>query len=461
MANFLLRCPECGREYDGTAAFRLRCEGELNGSHGPALLQPRYESRQIAFRNELPGIFKFADWLPTGPYYLNVQRGAIGEPYCFRSEALAGRLGLKHLYVAFSGYWPERGANLVTRTFKEFEVQASLTCFLQANTKHPTAPLIVSSAGNTANGYSYYTQLLGLPLYLFVPRSGLGNLLLPCEAHPTLIAVDGDYSDAILLADRVARHCELTRDGGVLNPGRRGGMGTVMLNAVCHPEQGSQRLFDHYFQAVGSGSGAIAAWEAVQLLRADGRFGDTATRIHVAQNEPFVPIVRAWNEGVAELHASSEREAHSQISAVSAMVLTNRSPPYSLAGGLRDVLCRSSGSAWAVTNESVFNAARMFYSLEGVDIGPAAAVALDALRQAVSAGAVKSDDYILLHITGGGRELQYSEGRAFHTQPSLHVLPDDFDAVLSFIGKPTPMSADAVAGALSRREAFVMNGADA
>ena len=180
-------------------------------------------------------------------------------------------MGLKNLYIAFSGYWPEQGANLVTRTFKEFEVQASLVCILQAGMSCPLPPLIVSSAGNTANSYSYYTHLAGLPLFLFVPESGLGNLLLPFDAHPTLILVDGDYTDAIFLAEKAAQRCGLTRDGGVLNPGRRGGMGCVLLNAVCHPKQGSQRLFDHYFQAVGSGSGAIAAWEAVQLLLADGR----------------------------------------------------------------------------------------------------------------------------------------------------------------------------------------------
>ena len=250
MAEFLLCCAACGREYDGTAAFRLQCDGELDGSHGPALLVARYERRQITVRSELPGIFRFADWLPTGPYYLKAEHGSLGEPCCFRSEALAARLGLKNLYVGFSGYWPERGAHLVTRTFKEFEVQASLVCILQARMADFLPPLIVSSAGNTANSYSYYTYLTGLPLYLFVPESGLDNLLLPFDAHPTLIAVDGDYTDAIVLAERVAQYCGLTRDGGVLNPGRRGGMGTVVLNAVCHPEQGSQRLFDHYFQAV-------------------------------------------------------------------------------------------------------------------------------------------------------------------------------------------------------------------
>jgi cysteate synthase len=452
MAAFLLRCSECGREYDGCAAFRLRCEGEMDGSHGPALLSARYACRQLTFRDELPGIFKFADWLPTGPYVLSAERGAFGEPCCFRSEALAGRLGLRNLYIGFSGYWPERGANLVTRTFKEFEVQASLACILQAKRAHPATPIIVASAGNTANGYTYYTHLLGLPLYLFVPRSGLGNLLLPFEAYPTLIVVDGDYSDAIVLADGVARNCGLTRDGGVLNPGRRAGMGTVMLNAVCHPRQGPQRLFDHYFQAVGSGSGAIAAWEAVQLLLGDGRFGGTPTRIHVAQNEPFVPIIRAWKDAANELQPTFEQEARSQVAAVSAMVLTNRNPPYGVAGGLRDVLRRSNGFAWSVNNESVFNAARMFYSLEGVDIGPAAAVALDALCQAVAAGSVKPKDYVLLHITGGGREMQYSEGPVFRTRALLEVKPDGFDAVISLIGKPAPINVATMAQALSRYE---------
>ena len=154
-----------------------------------------------------------------------------------------------------------------------------------------------------------------------------------------------------------------------------------------------------------------------------------------------------------------EREARAQISAVSAMVLTNRKPPYSPAGGLRDVLRRSQGFAWGVSNERLFNAARMFYSLEGVDIGPAAAVALDALCQAVAAGTVKPHDYILLHVTGGGRELQYSDGQVFRAQPSLRVKPGDLDSVLSIIGEPSPMSTATMARALSACENSALKGA--
>jgi cysteate synthase len=452
MAKFVLRCPRCGLQYDGAAGMRLRCDGELNGEHEPALLRVQYECRQIKIRADLPGIFKFADWLPSGPFYLKAQFGHLGEPYCYRSESLAKRLGLRNLFIAFSGYWPERAATLVTRSFKEFEVQASIVFILQAALNGSAAPFAVSSAGNTANSYNYYTHLAGLPLYLFVPESGLGNLLLPFETDPILIAVDGDYTDAIVLADEVAERCGLTRDGGVFNPGRRSGMGTVMLNAVCHPEQGSQRLFDHYFQAVGSGSGAIAAWEAVQLLRADGRFGNTLTRIHVAQNEPFIPIVRAWKEGRHQLHAIPDKEAYQQIGTVSAMVLTNRRPPYGVVGGLWDVLNESNGAAWSVSNESIFNAARMFYALEGADIGPAAAVALNALCQAIESGTVKPHEYVLLHVTGGGREIQYSQGNVVRAQPTLRVKPDELDTIVAAIGKPPAVPSSAVARALAQYE---------
>jgi cysteate synthase len=452
MAAFVLYCAACGREYDGSGSIRLRCDGDLKGEHGPALLRSKYQRQQIRVREELPGIFKFADWLPTGPYVLKPKFGHLGDPYCYRSEKLAKRLGLKNLYIGFSGYWPDAHANLVTRTFKEFEVQASMVYILETRFGQSTAPFVISSAGNTANSYNYYTHLTDLPLYLFVPESGLGNLLLPFETRPRLVAVEGDYTDAINLADQIAQRCGLTRDGGVFNPGRRAGMGTVMLNAVCHPGQGSQRLFDHYFQAVGSGSGAIAAWEAVQLLRGDGRFGNFNTRIHMAQNAPFVPIVRAWKEKREQLAPMAELKTYEQIAAVTAGVLTNRKPPYSVVGGLWNVLSDTNGEAWEVSNENIFHAARMFHALEGVDIGSAAAVALNALCQAVAAGVVKAEEHVLLHVTGGGREIQYSEGQVYQARPTIHVRRDDLDAAMSAIGTPPPMDAASIANALTKYE---------
>jgi cysteate synthase len=371
--------------------------------------------------------------------YIEPAKAELGRPFCYKSEGLARRLGLKNLYIAFSGYWPERGAMLLTRTFKEFECQTSVVRYLACLGDKNPLPLLVASAGNTANGYNLMTHLLQLPLYLVIPESGLEKLVLPFETNPYVVVVDGDYTDAIKASEKIAHYTGLTKDGGVYNVARRAGLSTVMLNAVMHPQQGSHELFDHYFQAVGSSAGAIAAWEAVELLLSDGRFGNKVTKIHMAQNHPSTPIVDAWNAGSKDLIFAQETQAKAEVEAVTADVLTNRRPPYATAGGIFDVLTKSQGSTWKVKNFQVFQSARMFRETEGVDLGPAAAVAVSSLAQAVGSGCVRSEEKILLHITGGGREIQYSEDSMYWARPSLCVKLEELDRVIHKIKIPQPI----------------------
>jgi len=439
LGRYKVKClhPKCGKEYEDDSEYRLSCDCEIDGKHGPALLQGAYKRKQIEIKKELPGIFPYIDWLPVEYFYFDTPHYTLGRPFCYKSKGLAKRLGLENLYIAFSGYWPERGANLLTRTFKEFECQASIVRYLKNKRNNNPLPQIISSAGNTGNGYNLVAHLLELPVYLVIPETGIDKLLLPFQTKPFVIMVKGDYSDAINMADKIACKTGLQRDGGVRNVARRAGLGSVMLHAVAHPGEGSGRLFDHYFQAVGSGTGAIAAWEAVQLLLGDGRYGNRATRIHIAQNSPFTPLVDSWEKGHRELVEIPDDLAKEKVFAVTADVLTNRHPPYSVAGGVFDVLTASKGSAWKVTNYQVFHGARMFRESEGVDIGPAAAVAVDALKQAILSGQVKTDEAVLLHITGGGKEIQYSSGQVYQVQPSVVAKPDQLDDVIEKIGKPT------------------------
>jgi cysteate synthase len=423
MSTCLLKCAleSCGREYHLEDGLRLYCDGEVTGAHGPALLRGQYACRQITVRDRLPGVFAYADWLPTNDYYFSLPDRPLGAPVSYRSVGLADRLGLANLFIAFSGYWPEKGAVLVTRSFKEFEAQASLARYLLAYRDQPTPPLIVASAGNTGNAYSYLASLLKLPLFLVVPDSALDTLVLPIETSARILAVRGDYVDAIEMAAQLQSSLAVQTDGGVRNLARRAGMGIVYLNAVLNARQGTGALFDHYFQAVGSGSGAIGTWEAVELLFQDGRFGRSRTRIHVAQNAPFTPIPDAWGQVSASTCVYSAQEARLRQAGVTASVLANGRPAYSIAGGLYDVLRLSGGEAWKVTNSELFDAARTFRDTEGVDAAPAGAVAIGALMKAVARGHVGRSDTILLHVTGGG--VSRGAERMYRAAPVAIVAP--------------------------------------
>ncbi len=445
MAYFRLKCafPGCDKTYEGNEGYRLCCDSEIDGSHGPSLLQCVYEKRQIHFYQDLPGIFPFIDWLPTQNCYIKPDKGHLGTPISYRSFGLAKRLGLKNLFIAFAGFWPIRGGNVITRSFKEYEVQASIVRYILSADGPRQMPLIVSSTGNTANAYNIICHQLQIPIYLVLPEAGQDKMVLPVDTKPFTIIVKGDYLDAMEVAERLHTYTGLAMDGGARNVGRRAGMGTVMLSAVAHPDFGSGVLFDHYFQAVGSGSGAIAAYEAVELLRNDSRFGDRLTKIHAAQNEPFAPIVDSFENGSRQLVLPNSNEANWRIKSVTAQVITNRKPAYSIRGGLYDVLTYSGGRAWRVDNYDLFQAARMFKETEGVDIGEASAVAVGALSQAVNQGSVKPEDYVLLNITGGGLELHYSAAKLYRVQANLVVAPNELDRIISAIGDVQPIDLDA------------------
>src|SRR6056300_725190 len=79
-------------------------------------------------------------------------------------------------------------------------------------------------------------------------------------------------------------------EGGAKNVARREGMATTMLSATTTIGQ----IPEYYFQAIGSGTGAIASWEANLRLIEDGRFGSNKMKLMVSQNAPFTPIHDAW-----------------------------------------------------------------------------------------------------------------------------------------------------------------------
>jgi cysteate synthase len=405
--HYTLECLGCGKRFADTGrGFLLGC----NGSHPPALLRARYAERQLRVVERGRGIFRYAGWLP-------VRRSlrARARPAVYRSSALAERLGLQNLWLAFSGFWPERGAFFETCSFKELEA----CCVLARLPEGEERTLVVSSAGNTGRAFLQLASELGLPLLVVVPEEVLPQMWLTVEKHPKvrLAALQGagDYLDAIELGNRIAAQEGYHPEGGAKNVARRDGMGTVMLAAA----EAIGRIPEHYVQAVGSGTGGIAAWEMSMRLAEDGRFGRAVTRLHFVQNEPFAIMTDSWWRGSRELLPLGEAEAKRRIASLHATVLSNRRPPYGVIGGVYDALRATDGQMYAVSGEEARSAGALFEELEGCDLDPAAEVAVAGLASAVRMGTIGREELVLLHLTGGGVKRLQRERRCRQVAPDL------------------------------------------
>ena len=83
------------------------------------------------------------------------------------------------------------------------------------------------------------------------------------------------------------------------------------------------------------------------------------------------------------------------------------------------------GDIFAVSNAEANAAKALFEETEGIDIYHAAAVATASLQQAIEKGMVKSDDVVMLNITGGGEKRFHSEHQLHYLQPA-HIFKIGF-----------------------------------
>lgn len=406
--HYRLLCIACGRDIeDSESGFSLECRE----NHPPSLLRAVYRRKTLTVRPELPGIFRYADWLPA-----RRTLESAGSPVVYQSSGLADALGMDRLYIAFSGYWPRRGALLETCSFKELE---ALSVCARAPLPSHGRTLVVSSAGNTGRAFLQIGSITGIPMLVVIPESALSDMWTTVAKPPGVnlgvLVGGGDYLDAIELGNRIAARDGFYSEGGAKNVARRDGLGTVLLAAA----EAIGEIPAHYFQAVGSGTGGIAAWEMSMRLREDGRYGDRAMKLHFVQNDPFAIMAEAWHSGSRQLPFMSEEKAKAGISRLHSKVLSNRKPPYGITGGVFDALTDTGGHMYSVSNAEARDAGLLFESLEGCDPDPAAQVALAGLIHAVKTGKVDTGETVLLNMTGGGKRLLEKEGRMRKVTPDF------------------------------------------
>ena len=398
-----------GREFEDSGWTLADPESE-----SPSLVRAVYENKLFTPREDLDGIYRYAGWMPVKRILKN-----SSAPVTYKSKGLASFLGLENLYITFSGWNPKIGAKMRTCSFKETEAY-SILARMEA---YERRILVVQSAGNTARAFAQVCSDNRIPVVICVPQDNLHDLWFrkPLRKCVKLVAVPHgcDYYDAISLGEKLSTDPGFLLEGGAKNIARRDGMGTTILS--CVEQMG--RIPDAYFQAVGSGTGAIAAWENACRLADDGRFGPNKMRVYVAQNAPFTLMYDAWKAGTRELPQMTPEEGRGKSERILATVLSNRKPPYSIAGGLYDVLKESNGDFFLATNNDIFYWLLQFRNKEGYELLPAACVAVAALAQAVSDGKVKKDDYIMLNCTGGGTLGSMSKGFV-HKEPDLILSPD-------------------------------------
>jgi len=335
---------------------------------------------------------RYRAFLPIGDATPSLSLGEGATPLV-RAARLGRAIGAPNLYLKVEGQNP-------TGSFKDRGMVMAVAKALESGAK----AVVCASTGNTSASAAAYGAAAGLEVIVVLPRgqTALGKLLQALAAGARVVAVDGNFDDALRIVRALAEQDEhpVTLVNSV-NPFRLEGQKTAAFE-VCDD---LGRAPDILAIPVGNAGNISAYWQGFREYMAAGRMTSTPS-MWGFQAEGAAPLVHGRRVDRPETVATAIR-----IGAPAS---------WDKAIAARD---ESGGRIDAVSDDEILAAYRELARLEGVFCEPASAAGVAGLRKLAAAGALDPDATVVAVITGHGLKDPHTAERqvpgVIETAPTL------------------------------------------
>jgi threonine synthase len=299
-----------------------------------------------------------------------------------RAERLGPAIGAPNLYLKVEGQNP-------TGSFKDRGMVVAVAKALEGGAR----AIVCASTGNTSASAAAYGAAAGLEVIVVLPRgqTALGKLLQALAAGARVIAVEGNFDDALRIVRALAEQDEhpVTLVNSV-NPFRLEGQKTAAFE-ICDD---LGRAPDILAIPVGNAGNITAYWAGFKEY-VDARVTSAVPRMWGFQAEGAAPLVLGRRVERPETVATAIRigDPASWEKAIAA----------------RD---ESGGRIEAVSDAEILAAYRDLARLEGIFCEPASAASVAGVRKLAAAGRVDPDDTVVCVLTGHGlKDPRTAEGQ--------------------------------------------------
>ena len=314
---------------------------------------------------------RYRRFLPITDATPDLSLGEGGTPLV-RAERLGKAIGAPNLYLKVEGQNP-------TGSFKDRGMVVAVAKALEDGAH----AIVCASTGNTSASAAAYGAAAGLEVIVVLPRgqTALGKLLQALAAGARVVAVDGNFDDALRIVRALAEQDEhpVTLVNSV-NPFRLDGQKTAAFE-VCD-ELG--RAPDVLAIPVGNAGNISAYWAGFRDY-ADAGITRSTPQMWGFQAAGAAPLVHGRPIDRPETVATAIR-----IGAPAS---------WDKAIAARDA---SSGRIEAVSDDEILAAYRDLARQEGVFCEPASAASVAGLRKMAAAGVLDPDATVVAVLTGHG-----------------------------------------------------------
>ena len=254
----------------------------------------------------------------------------------------------------------------------------------------------IPSAGNAAGALAAYAAAAGIEAHIFLPRDVPESNYLESKAYGARVTlVEGLISDCARMVAECAA-AEGWYDVSTLKePYRIEGKKTMGFEVA---EQMDWELPDAIFYPTGGGVGLIGMWKAFEEMEKLGWIGSRRPKMIAVQAAGCQPVVKAFEDNAPR--SQFYENAHT---VAAGLRVPKPLGDFLVLQAVRD----SGGTAIAVTDDEMLEAAVQLASDQGIYAAPEGASCVTAAQKLLASGFLKPTDRIVLYNTGSG--LKYPE----------------------------------------------------
>lgn len=374
-----LKCSKCGKTFDESIMYHCPDCG-ISGTLEVVFDIPYIKktlTKEYLESNKDNSIWRYHPLLPLegmdGRAPLH-----IGFTPLYKVKRLEELLGIKNIYLKDEGRNPT--ASLKDRAScigvaKAIELKKDIIC--------------AASTGNAASSLSGFAACMGLKNYIFVPKTiPEGKLAQLLVFGSKVILVDGDYDTAFDFCLEAVEHFGWYNRSCAINPYLVDGKKTVALEII---EQLNFEVPDKVIMSVGDGCSISGCWKGFKEFYELGLIDKLPTMVSV-QAKNSNPVNRTYRSKSREFDYETPQTIADSIS-----VGIPRNGYKAL-----NTLNESSGIAIDVSDEDILHAMTFLAKYTGVFGEPAGVAGFAGLIKMVSEDLIRSDESVLLIVSGNG-----------------------------------------------------------
>jgi threonine synthase len=400
-----LTCHLCGAKYPPKASWVCSdCLGPLEVSYDYEAVRKVLSRELIESRPR--SLWRYVELLPVSEPRTGFHSGFTP---LVRATRLADALGLDELYIK------DDSVNHPTFSYKDRVVSVAATKALELG-----FPVFgCASTGNLAGSVAAHAARLGLQCYVFIPHDLEPAKILGAAIYrPHVVAVEGNYDDVNRLCTQVAD---------------RYGWGFANINLRSYYAEGAKsmgfeiaeqlgwRYPDHIVSPVAGGTLLPRIYKGLREFNEVGLVEGRLPRIHAAQPSGSAPVIRALEAGL-EFPDPVKPDTIAK-----SLAIGNPADGFQVV----KVVKETGGSGAMVSDAEILDAIDLLAQTEGIFTEPAGGTTLAATRALVRKGVIKSNESVVVCITGNGYKTAEIMGDRVERPVRIGRALSDFERVVS------------------------------